>query len=448
MSEYTVADHLVDRLAELGVDRVFGVPGDYSLAMLDHVTHHPTVRWTGCTNELNAGYAADGYGRLRGIAALCTTFGVGELSAINAIAGAFAEHVPVVHIVGAPALTAQAQHRPVHHTLGDGRFGHFTAMHADITCARASLTHENAVDEIDRVLREVRDRRLPGYLVIPADVAAGPAQRTRAALPATVDTTDPEALAGFVDAARRLLGSAATPDDVTLLAGLTVHRLGAGETLARLLAAGPLPHTVTPWAKSLVDESGPRFAGTYTGAASPPATRAAVEDAAVLVVAGVVFTDLDSGMFTQRITRARTIDLAPRTAAVGAATFSPVELPTALAALEPLIAEVAGRRSGPAPSEPLAAPTPAAGAAPDGEALRQNTLWAEVSGFLRGGDIVLADQARASTGWRRTDCPRASRSSASRSGPRSATRCRPCSAPAPRGPGTAACCSSATAPRR
>ena len=109
---YRVADHLVDRLAELGVDRMFGVPGDYSLAMLDHVTHHPTVRWTGCTNELNAGYAADGYGRLRGIAALCTTFGVGELSAINAIAGSYAEHVPVVHVVGAPALAAQAAAPP------------------------------------------------------------------------------------------------------------------------------------------------------------------------------------------------------------------------------------------------------------------------------------------------------------------------------------------------
>ena len=59
---YTVADYLLDRLAELDVDRVFGVPGDYSLALLDHVVHHDTVRWTGTTNELNAGYAADGYG--------------------------------------------------------------------------------------------------------------------------------------------------------------------------------------------------------------------------------------------------------------------------------------------------------------------------------------------------------------------------------------------------
>jgi TPP-dependent 2-oxoacid decarboxylase len=392
VSGYTVADHLVDRLAELGVDRVFGVPGDYSLAMLDHVTHHPTVRWTGCTNELNAGYAADGYGRLRGIAALCTTFGVGELSAINAIAGAYAEHVPVVHVVGAPALSAQAQRRPVHHTLGDGVFGHFTAMHADITCARASLTPEDAVAEIDRVLVAVRDQRLPGYLVVPVDVAATPATRATEPLPAPVDTTDPEALDGFVDAARRLLASAGSPDDVAVLAGLLVHRLGAAATLDRLLAAGPLPHATTPWAKSLVDESGPRFAGTYTGAASPAATRSAVEDAAVLVVAGVQFTDLNSGMFTQHITRSRTIDVGARSVTVGTATFAPVELPTALGALEPLVAEVAARRAGPAPTEPLAAPTSAGEAAPDEEPLGQDALWREVGACLREGDIVLADQ--------------------------------------------------------
>ena len=42
--------------------------------------------------ELNAGYAADGYARQRGFGALVTTYGVGELSALNAIAGSFAEN--------------------------------------------------------------------------------------------------------------------------------------------------------------------------------------------------------------------------------------------------------------------------------------------------------------------------------------------------------------------
>lgn len=113
MSEngYTVGDYLLDRLAELGVTEVFGVPGDYQLEFLDHILAHPTLRWVGGANELNAGYAADGYGRLRGMAALVTTFGVGELSAANAIAGSYAEHVPVVHIVGAPSKDSQAAHR-------------------------------------------------------------------------------------------------------------------------------------------------------------------------------------------------------------------------------------------------------------------------------------------------------------------------------------------------
>lgn len=83
---YTVGDYLLDRLAELGVSEIFGVPGDYNLQFLDHIVAHPTIRWVGSANELNAGYAADGYGRLRGMSAVVTTFGVGELSVTNAMA--------------------------------------------------------------------------------------------------------------------------------------------------------------------------------------------------------------------------------------------------------------------------------------------------------------------------------------------------------------------------
>ncbi|GAA1855515.1 alpha-keto-acid decarboxylase [Pseudonocardia ailaonensis] len=389
MSGYTVADHLVDRLAELGVDRIFGVPGDYSLGLLDHVVHHPSVRWTGCTNELNAGYAADGYGRLRGAGALCTTFGVGELSALNAVAGSYAEHVPVVHVVGAPALAKQALHRPLHHTLGDGEFGHFVAAHADITCARACLTPDNAVAEIDRVLVEVRDRRLPGYLLMPADVAEVPVERAAGPLPLAVDGTDPEALVEFTEAARRLLAHAGTLADVGVLAGLLVHRFDAAGRLAKLLAAG-VPHATTPWAKSLVDETAPGFAGTYSGAAgSTEQTRRVIEDAAALILAGVQFTDLNSGLFSQRITRSRTIELGAGSASVGAATFAPVELPAALGALEGLLAEL---ETGPLPEPSPADPLPAA---PPEQSLGQESLWREVAASLRAGDVVLADQGTA-----------------------------------------------------
>src|SRR5262245_58396368 len=64
-SPYTVGDYLLDRLAEFGVSEIFGVPGDFNLEFLDHVIAHDRIDWVGGANELNAGYAADGYGRLR-----------------------------------------------------------------------------------------------------------------------------------------------------------------------------------------------------------------------------------------------------------------------------------------------------------------------------------------------------------------------------------------------
>jgi alpha-keto-acid decarboxylase len=388
-SVHTVSDYLMDRLAEWGVDRVFGVPGDYTLGLLDHVVEHPAVTWTGCTNELNAGYAADGYARLRGGAALLTTFGVGELSAINAVAGSYAEHVPVLHIVGSPTLDSQAAHRIVHHSLGNGVFTQFLEMHRQITCARASLTVDNAASEIDRVLAAVRDERLPGYLLIPADVAAAPLDGPRTPLPSPGDLTDPEALSAFVDAARDLFGSASDSSEVAVLAGLFAHRLGAGAELSALLEAGQLAHATSLWGKSVVDESSPRFAGIYAGAASTEAVRSTVEDAPVLITAGVQFTDLNSGFFTQVITRERTIEIGPRSASVGATVFSPVALPRALSSLLPLVEELDR------PGDPLVSCEEAdlAGGSPEADAaLTQGDLWAGVAGFLRSGDIVVADQ--------------------------------------------------------
>jgi TPP-dependent 2-oxoacid decarboxylase len=383
---YTVGDYLFDRLAELGVDRVFGVPGDYSLGLLDHVIKHPTVEWTGCSNELNAGYAADGYGRLRGIAALCTTFGVGELSAINAVTGSFAEFVPVVHIVGSPSTTAQAAHRMVHHTLGDGIFDHFLHMHADITCARAALTGDNAAAEIDRVLRSVRDQHLPGYLLLPADVAELAISRAEAPLPARVSRTDSAAVAAFTEAAAKLIGRAGTAADVGALVGLLAHRLGGSDALVQLLAAGPLPHATSLWAKSLVDESKPHFVGTYAGAASDDATRRVVEESAAVIIAGMQFTDLNTGLFTQHITRDRTIEIGALSASVGELTFGPIELRDALAALIPAVQALAVGELDATASTAL--PT----VSPDSAALSQQTLWDGVAEFLRPGDIVLADQ--------------------------------------------------------
>ena len=81
----TVAEYVVDRLADLGIDRVFGVPGDYAFPFDDAIEDCDRLQWIACANELNAAYAADGYARVYGASILSTTYGVGELSALNGV---------------------------------------------------------------------------------------------------------------------------------------------------------------------------------------------------------------------------------------------------------------------------------------------------------------------------------------------------------------------------
>lgn len=381
---YTVGDYLLDRLAELGISEIFGVPGDYNLEFLDHIIAHPSLRWVGNANELNAGYAADGYGRLRGMSALVTTFGVGELSAANAIAGSYAEQVPVVHIVGGPSKDAQGTRRALHHSLGDGDFEHFFRVSREITCAQANLMPATARREIDRVLCEVREQKRPGYILLSTDVARFPTEPPEAPLPRYSGGTSPRALAMFVEAATELIGG----HQITVLADLLVHRLQAIKELEALLAADVVPHATLMWGKSLLDESAPNFLGIYAGSASAPAVRTAIEEAPVLVTAGVVFTDMVSGFFSQRIDPARTIDVGQYQSSVAGEVFAPLEMGAALEALATILA----RRATSSPSVALPPAEPLPPPPPRDQPLTQKMVWDRLCLALTPGNVVLADQ--------------------------------------------------------
>jgi pyruvate decarboxylase len=133
-----LAKYLFTRLNQQGVRKVYGVPGDYTLKAIDHLKQSG-LQWISNCNELNAGYAADGSARITGLSALFTTHGVGELSAINAVAGSYAEHVPVMHVVGSPSMRLQESGAVLHHTLGNGRNGVFREMRGKVTVVCSAL---------------------------------------------------------------------------------------------------------------------------------------------------------------------------------------------------------------------------------------------------------------------------------------------------------------------
>ncbi|MEN9944130.1 MAG: hypothetical protein RLY18_88, partial [Pseudomonadota bacterium] len=170
----SVAEYVLNRLADLGVDRVFGVPGDYSFPFDDAIEACDRVEWIVCANELNAAYAADGYARIQGAAILSTTYGVGELSAINGVMGAKAQRLPIFHIVGAPSTQIQHQGLITHHTLGDGVYNNFRYLSEAACCVSAYLTPDNAITEMERVIREALRLSAPAYITVPMDLAKMP----------------------------------------------------------------------------------------------------------------------------------------------------------------------------------------------------------------------------------------------------------------------------------
>ena len=139
----TVADYIVQRLAREGITDCFGVAGDFAFKLCDAVAQSETIRWIGCSNELDAAYAADGYARVRGCSMLLTTYAVGELSALNGVMGAKAERSCVFHLVGMPTMRKQRTRQIVHHTLGDGEFQNFANISAQAACVSAVITPDN-----------------------------------------------------------------------------------------------------------------------------------------------------------------------------------------------------------------------------------------------------------------------------------------------------------------
>src|SRR6201981_2799954 len=169
-----VIDYIVQRLADDGITHCFGVPGDYAFPVCDAVDRNPNIKWIGCSNELNASYAADGYARVKGAAMLSTTYAVGELSAINGVMGAKAERSLVFHVVGMPSYQNQRLHKTMHHTFGDGVFGNFIELSAKAACCHAVIDPDNCVIEMERVIGEARKQNQPAYIIVPSDYALFP----------------------------------------------------------------------------------------------------------------------------------------------------------------------------------------------------------------------------------------------------------------------------------
>jgi TPP-dependent 2-oxoacid decarboxylase len=287
-----IADYLVHRLQEIGIRKLFAVPGDYTLGLLDHFLPGP-IDVVGTCNELNAAYAADGYARVNGVGALCVTYCVGGLSALNGVAGSFAERVPVVVVTGGPSLAQRSQRRMVHHMSGQ-----FTAQleaFLPVTVgARIIEKAEHAAAQIDELLVLCLHHKRPVYIELPTDVlgldCGEPGPLSLAPPPSSADV-----LARAVEEARMRLVGAKRP---VILSGIEILRYHLEDKVARLCRRAGFPFGTGLLGKSSVDESAPGYYGVYQGGLSRPEVRDLVDQSDALLILGGWLADSSTGGFS------------------------------------------------------------------------------------------------------------------------------------------------------
>lgn len=402
-----LATYLFKRLQQLGVESIHGVPGDFNLTLLDHV-EPAGLRWVGSANELNAAYAADGYSRIKGVGAVVTTFGVGELSAINAIAGAYAERAAVVHIVGIPARPMQDDRILVHHTMKDGDFTKFAQAHALFTVAQTRLWDpRTCADQIDETLRQCLHHNRPVYIEVPVDLVSAPIPEARFAQP--LQLVQPEPLKSQDAVVKRILDKMYSAKQPVILIDGETRGMGSVKDVQKLSEATGWPTFATCYGKGLLNETLPNFHGIYKGAYDEESVQSFFKDSDLVVCFGPHYSTTNSFASTAVPNPETTISFSYTEIKIGKETIRDAPGKFLISKVAENIDSAKAKacyKSYPTLPRDFAIPY---SDLPLDEPVAQDRLWHVIGNILRPGDILMGETGTSAYGVRSTPLPQNTR---------------------------------------
>ena len=176
-----LTESLLLALKARGATEIFGIPGDFALPLFEQFERLALLPLHTLSHEPAVGFAADAAARSRGgLGVAAVTYGAGAFNLVNAVAGAYAERVPLVVLSGAPAAHEATSGFLLHHQVKtlDSQWRVFE----ELTVDRARLDDPaSAPALIARVLDAALSRSRPVYLEIPRDMPARPCAAAPAA---------------------------------------------------------------------------------------------------------------------------------------------------------------------------------------------------------------------------------------------------------------------------
>jgi indolepyruvate decarboxylase len=294
---FTVCDYILTRLTEQHVDTLFGVPAAYCAELFDAAARHH-VRSVVTASDLEAGYAADGYARCKGLGAVAVAYGVGSLSMLNAIAGAYVERSPVVVVNGGPNGRNLRNLKDF-----DVVFSHSTGRpDTDLKAYRlvtASASRAGKASEVptvvDTAIATAVTTKRPTYVEINQDLWNLVCPKPAGPLSVTIPATGTEK-----QLAARIVGLIRAAKAPVLLVGTEVQRYGLADQVGDLIAKLGIRWSTALLAKSALPEGGNRWLGVYNPPHSGRAVASAVEKADLLLLLGCVFPNGYGPLITSR----------------------------------------------------------------------------------------------------------------------------------------------------
>jgi indolepyruvate decarboxylase len=392
--QVTIGEYLINRLHQHGLRHAFGIPGDYVLAFYKQL-YDSKIKMINTCDEQSAGYAGNAYARVRGLGAVCITYGVGALKVVNTTAQAYAEESPVVVISGAPGIKEQAGDPLLHHKSKN--FNTQLKIFEQLTVAQAVLDNpETACREINRVLGAAICYRRPVYIELPRDMVSAMVTPVEEKL--VLPDMDKGPFKEALLEAAEMINRAERP---VLVAGVELLRYGMQNAFKKLVEKTNIPVTSTLLGKSAFGERDPLYLGIYEGGMSKEQVRQYVENSDCLILLGVLMTDLDLGIFTAHLDQGKSIYSTSEKTSIRYHTYNAVYLNGFLQGL--LQADIQRR---PDAAIPHAAPLGVFDPQPDAPVTVQR-LFQRLETFFDDSTFVIADTGDALFGSGDISIPRA-----------------------------------------
>ena len=168
-----MVDHIVERLAAIGVDHIFGVDGANIEDLYDAAHFRPDVTAVLAKHEFSAAAMADGYSRSgAGLGVVAATSGGGALNLVAGLGESLASRVPVLALVGQTATSMDGRGSFQDTSGQNGSLNAEAVFSAvSVSCERV-LTPAGIVSALPRAIAAARTGG-PAVLLLPKDIQQG-----------------------------------------------------------------------------------------------------------------------------------------------------------------------------------------------------------------------------------------------------------------------------------